>query len=266
MNRPGIPIRPDPAGRRIDVVCLTLAVVILGVLAVDLAPLLPSLDPAKVAVDYHLYLDVTSRWIHGGTYYEPWQVAGPYATVPGAVLYPPPFTLVVAPFLVLPWILWWAIPIGIVAAVTWRMRPRVWAWPLIAFCLWFPGTTVMVVAGNPTMLFVAAMSLATLWSAPAVFILLKPSLLPFALFGIRRRRWWIALGVLALVSLPFGTMWVDYVKTLLNAQNTNGLWYSVGQAPAMALPLAAWVGRKRTSLDAAEPPQAPAALPAAAVG
>ncbi len=240
-----LPIRREMPGRRTDIICLFLTAIILLVLVVDLVPLLPHLDPAKVGVDYHLYLDVTSRWLGGGPYYEPWQVSGPYATVPGAVLYPPPFTLVVAPFLVLPWIAWWAIPIGIVVAVTIRMRPRVVAWPIIAFCLWFPGTTVMVVAGNPTMLFVAAMSLATVWWWPAVFVLLKPTLLPFALVGAWQRSWWIALGVLVLVSLPFGSMWVDYAKSLLNAQNTNGLLYSVGQAPAMLLPAAAWMGRSR---------------------
>lgn len=241
-----LPIRREMPGRRTDILCLFLTGVILAMLAADLAPLLPNLDPAKMGVDYHLYLDVTSRWLGGGPYYEPWQVAGPYATVPGVVLYPPPFTLVVAPFLVLPWIAWWALPIGIVIAVTVRVRPRVVAWPLIAFCLWFPGTTVMVVAGNPTMLFVAAVSLATVWWWPGVFVLLKPTLLPFALVGVWRRSWWIALGVLVLVGLPFWSMWVDYAKVLLNARNTNGLLYNLGQAPTMLLPVAAWLGRSRT--------------------
>ena len=228
-----------------DLVALTLTAVFLGLLAVNLAQLLPNLDPSKIAVDYKLYIDATTRWLHGGGYYLPYQMQGPYAADPGVILYPPPFTLVVLPFLVLPWWTWWAVPIGIVTAVVWHHRPRIVAWPFIAACLWFPGTTVMIVAGNPTMLFVASVALATVWAVFGPFALLKPSLFPFALVGIRRRAWWLGLAVLAIVSLPFGGMWIDYGKVLLNARHELGLLYNVGQVPTLLLPVAAWLGSSR---------------------
>lgn len=247
-----IPIRQDPRGRLVDLVALTLTAVFLALLIADLVPLLPNLDPAKIAVDYNLYLGATRRFFAGGGYYLPYQISGPYPTDPGVILYPPPFVLVVAPFLVLPWICWWALPIGITAAVVWHHRPRVVAWPVIAGCLWFPGTTVMIVAGNPTMLFVAGVALATVWSAFGPFALLKPSLFPFALVGIRERAWWIGLAVLLLVSLPFGAMWIDYAKVLLNARNPFGVLYNAVQAPTMLLPVAAWLGGSRRAGRRAE--------------
>lgn len=240
-----LPIRTEPRGRLLDLVALTLTTVFLGLLAVDLVRLLPHLDPAKIAIDYNLYIEATRRFFEGGGYYLPYQTQGPYPADPGVILYPPPFTLVVAPFLVLPWFAWWALPIGIVAAVAWCHRPRIVAWPFIAGCLWFPGTTVMIVAGNPTMLFVAGVALATVWAVFGPVVLLKPSLFPFALIGIRRRAWWLGLGILVAVSLPFGAMWIDYVKVLLNARHDLGLLYNVAQVPTMLLPVFAWLGRSR---------------------
>ncbi len=249
MTRLRIPVRGDRRGRLVDLVALTLTAVFLGLLVVDLVPLLPNLDPAKMGVDYRLYMEATRRFFEGGGYYLPYQMQGPYPADPGVILYPPPFTLVVAPFLVLPWFMWWAVPIAIVVAVVWYHRPRVVAWPVIAACLWFPGTIVMLVAGNPTMLFVAGVALATVWAVFGPFALLKPSLFPFALVGVRRRAWWLGLGLLVLVSLPFGTMWVDYAKVLLNARHPLGLLYNLGQAPTMLLPIAAWLGRSRPAAE-----------------
>ena len=243
MDRLGRLVRSDPRGRRIDLVALTLTAVFLGLLVADLVPLLPNLDPAKIAIDYHLYIEATRRFFEGAGYYLPGQIAGPYPTDPGVILYPPPFTLIVAPFLVLPWILWWAVPIGIVVGVVVYHRPRVVAWPFIAACLWFPGTTVMIVAGNPTMLFVAGVALATVWAVFGPLVLFKPSLFPFALIGIRRRVWWLGLAILVLVSVPFGAMWLDYINVLTNARQPLGLLYNFAQVPTMLLPVAAWLGR-----------------------
>lgn len=239
------PVRSEGPGRWLDLASLAATAGLLALLAHDLIVLLPHLDPAKIAVDYHLYMDATARFFGGGGYYLPDQLHGPYDVVPGHILYPPLFTLVVAPFLVLPALAWWVLPVAAVAFVTWRLRPRITAWPGIALCLWFPGTTVMLVAGNPTMLIVAALALAARWSWPGVLVLLKPSLLPFALLGIRSRRWWVALGVLALLGLPFGAMWLDYARVLLDARQPLGPFYNLGQVPTMLLPVIAWAGRRR---------------------
>lgn len=247
-------VRRDPRGRAVDIAALALTALFLGLLVRDLVPLLPNLDPAKIAVDYHLYLDATQRAVNGSFYYLPYQLQGPYEAFPGVILYPPTFILVMLPFLVLPWFLYWALPIGAVAYAAWRLRPRVIAWPAIAMCLWWPDTTTTVVAGNPALLAVGALALGTVWGWPGVLVLLKPSLAPFALFGAWRRSWWVALGALVLVSVPFGAMWLDYVVVLQNARHPLGLLYNLPQVPTMLLPIAIWAGRRR-----AEPAQRPRA-------
>lgn len=236
-------IRCDSPGRYIDLVATGLTVVILAALARDLVLLLPNLEPAKIAIDYDLYVDATRRWLEGGGYYLPEQLLGPYEAVPGVVLYPPVFTLVMLPFLVLPWPAYWALPIAAVVFAILRHRPRAIVWPGIALCLWWPGTIVTLVAGNPVMLMIGALALGTIWAWPSVFVLLKPSLGPFALFGIWRRSWWVALGVMALVSLPFAGAWLDYATVLLNSRHPLGLLYNLGQVPTMVLPLLVWAGR-----------------------
>ena len=230
-----------------DLVALTMTATILGLMVVQAVPILLDLDPAKIAVDYNLYVEATARAVSGGPYYLPHQLAGPYDATPGVILYPPTFILVMLPFTVLPWVVYWALPIGTVIWAAWIHRPRVAWWPVIAFCLWWPGTLVTLVAGNPVLLFTGVMALATLWYWPAVWILLKPSLFPFALFGVWKRSWWIALAVFILVAIPFGAMWLDYVTVLLNARHELGLLYNFGQAPTLALPLAIWAGRRRPS-------------------
>jgi hypothetical protein len=238
-------IRSDPRGRLIDFAALTMTAAILGLTVVQWLPILLDLDPAKIAIDYNLYVEATQRFLEGGGYYLPYQVAGPYDATPGVILYPPPFILVMLPFLVLPWPFYWALPIAAVVWAAWKHRPRIPWWPVIAFCFWWPGTLITLVAGNPVLLFTGAMALATLWYWPAVWIFLKPSLFPFALFGIWKRSWWIGLAVFVLVAIPFGAMWIDYVHVLLNAQHELGLLYNFSQAPTLALPLAVWAGRRR---------------------
>ena len=237
------PIRREAPGRWIDLVAAALTVGILAALARDLVLLLPNLEPTKIAVDYNLYLDATRRWLGGGGYYLPEQLLGPYEAAPGVVLYPPVFALVMLPFLVLPWPTYWALPIVAVAFAMFRHRPRAIVWPGIALCLWWPGTIVTLVAGNPVMLMIGGLALGTIWAWPSVFVLLKPSLGPFALFGIWRRSWWVALGVLVLVSLPFAGAWLDYANVLLNVRHPLGLLYNLGQLPTMILPLLVWAGR-----------------------
>ena len=78
----------------------------------------------------------------------------------------------------------------------------------------------------------------------APFVLLKPSLAPFALFGIRRRSWWLGASVLVVLCLPFGAMWLDWLSTLRNSQG-GGLLYSSLEVFLLLLPLAAWWGRTR---------------------
>jgi hypothetical protein len=206
----------------------------------------------RVGVDFDLYRDVTGRWLNGGPFYEPYQVAGPYEIRAGDVLYPPvglwlfvPFATA-APWPTIPAAAFWVIPLAITAIVVVALRPRPIVWPLIALCIANPTTLLKIWTGNPVIWSMAAMALAVVGSSrfAAPFALLKPSLAPFALFGIRRRSWWLGAAVLVVLSLPFGTLWADWVASVVNSRG-GGLLYSALEIPMLLLPLAAWLGRTR---------------------
>lgn len=198
----------------------------------------------QLGVDYRLYIDVTRRWLEGGSYFEPYQLAGPYEIRAGDVLYPPVSLLFFAPFTVLPAVFYWAIPIVVIAWVVWHWRPRPEVWPLIAFCAAWPTTALKTWTGNPVLWIAAALAVATLWRGAAVLVFLKPSLFPFALFGAQRRGWWLALGLLVVASIPFGSLWTDWLTALTNSRG-GGFLYSTLEIPFLALPLVAWLGRTR---------------------
>ncbi len=247
----GLARRLQTVDRRTAIV-LSLAVFLVPVVFVLVVPH-PLEQP--LGVDFDLYRDVTSRWLSGGPYFEPYQVAGPYEIRAGDVLYPPVALWLFAPFAIattgpLSWLLavaWWAVPLLVTAAVVWRLRPSPWAWPLIALCVANPTTLLKTWTGNPVIWSMAAMAIAALSSRTrfaAPFVLLKPSLAPFAAFGANGRSWWVGLGALLLLCLPFGALWGDWVASVLNSRG-GGLLYSALEIPMLLLPLVAWLGRTR---------------------
>lgn len=195
-------------------------------------------------VDYRLYMEASHRWLAGGPFYEQYQLVGPYPITPGDILYPPVALWLFAPFTFLPAILWWVVPLGLTAIVVWRLRPGPISWPIMALCLAWPPTQVKIITGNPVIWSLAAVALGCLYRWPSVLVLLKPSLFPFALFGVRDRSWWTALGGLALISVPFGTMWVDWLRTVVDARG-GGIAYSIQEVPILLLPLVAWACRRK---------------------
>ena len=209
-----------------------------------------------LGVDYDLYGTVTARWLHGGPFFEPYQVAGPFEIRAGDVLYPPVALWLFVPFAavaavsggaaIAAAIAWWTIPLAITAATVRRLRPRPVAWPLIALCVANPTTLLKIWTGNPVIWSMAAMALAVVGSRrlAAPFVLVKPSLAPFALFGVNRRSWWLGLGLLVLLSLPFGALWADWVASVLNSRG-GGALYSALEIPMLVLPLVAWLARTR---------------------
>lgn len=231
----------------------------LAVFAVPLVFVLvtPNALEQPLGVDYQLYRDAAARWLAGGAFYEPYQLAGPYSISAGDILYPPVGLWLFVPFAVLPSalaaVLWWAVPLGATAWAVLRLRPRPVAWPLIALCLAWPTTPLKVWTGNPVIWAVAAVALGTLYRWPSVFALIKPSLFPFALFGANRRSWWLALAALALLSLPFGVVWADWVASVVNSRG-GGFLYSTLEIPMLLLPLVAWAGRARTPPPPRTPP------------
>ncbi len=68
-------------------------------------------NPESLGVDYRLHMEAAQRWMDGGSFYQPWQLAAPYPTIgAGEILYPPIALALFVPFTFLPWVLWWAVP------------------------------------------------------------------------------------------------------------------------------------------------------------
>jgi hypothetical protein len=199
----------------------------------------------QAGFDYRLYVDTAMRWLHGGSYFEPYQLAGPYPISAGDILYPPVALVLFVPFTILPAILWWLAPLGAVVWCLRELRPRRTVWPLLAACLAWPTTPLKILTGNPVIWAVAGLALGVLYCWPSVVVLIKPSLFPFALFGANRRAWWLVLAGFVAISLPFGSLWIDWVHSILNSQG-GGLAYSSLELPMLAIPLIAWARRDET--------------------
>lgn len=189
--------------------------------------------------DYRLYMDATREWMASGQFYLPHQLAGPYSIADGDVLYPPVALWLFVPFTFLPAVLWWAVPVAVTGWVVWHHRPGLIVWPLLALCLAWQPTQIHLLSGNPGLWVMMATALATIHPFAGPFALLKPSLAPFALVGIRARWWWRGLGVFALLSLAVLPMWADWLTTMRNQSNAGGLLYSWQYAPMMLIPLIA---------------------------
>ena len=230
-----------PEGRTVWVLFAILSLMILATIApwfVDQGPNFNGYGGA----DYRLYMDTTARWLSGGPFYEPAQVAGSYPITFGMILYPPVALWLFVPFTFLPAALWWAVPLGLTAWAIHRLRPRFVVWPLLALCVASPPTIIRLTTGNPVIWAVAALAVGVVTVGPAVFVLLKPSLAPFAFWGARQRRWWAYAAAFALLSLPFGLMWADWLRSVLNAQ--AGVAYSLQEVPMLLFPVIAWIGRR----------------------
>jgi hypothetical protein len=234
--------------RAVPVLAIGATAVILVLLAGECLAIID--NPARLAFtpggDLGLYRDAATGWLHGQSFYLPAQLSGPYDLSINPRLYPPPSLLLFAAFTVLPWELWWAIPLGATGWALWRLSPRVQVWPILALCIWWPPSLIHIVAGNPVIWSLAALALGTVYAWPSVLAALKLSLGPFAFFGIWRRSWWVAAAGVALVSLAFAPMWPDYVRALLNARGL-GIGYSIQEVPLMSLPIVAWAARDRRS-------------------
>src|SRR5207344_696635 len=97
----------------------------------------------------------------------------------------------------------------------------------------------------PVIVVTALVAAALRWKWPGALILLKPSILPFALIGIRTRGWWLTAGVLAILSLPLLPMVPVWVQTVLDSRGAGGFLYSAKDLPLMMVPVFASLGRTR---------------------
>ena len=198
------------------------------------------------ANDLEIYTAATDRLFSGGSWFFDRQLHGPYPLVNGDVLYPPVAAFVFAPWIVLPFALYLGIALSGLAWLVWDWKPAPWAWPLLALCLLYPGTGMKTIAGNPSIYAALFTGLGLRYGWPAAMVLLKPSLAPFALVGIRDRRWWIVAGLIVVGSLPFIPTTLEWPAAALNAQG-GGLLYSVADLPMVLLPVIAWASRRAAS-------------------
>jgi hypothetical protein len=237
------------ARRITDDALLVLTGVVLILLAREISIVVPAImgRPGALGVDLHLYQGATRSWLAGDGFYHARQLAGPY-TITGAnvagggdILYPPVILWLLVPFTILPEVLWYMIPAVAIAWAIVRLRPARWAWPIIALGFALPFN---IDVWAPVIWVTAAFALGCVVAGPAVLVLLKPSLFPFALMGANRRRWWIALALFALASLPFGFLWLDWARAILNSDGS--LAYSAREIQMLAIPLVAWFARRGT--------------------
>jgi hypothetical protein len=211
--------------------------------------------PGSFGRDFTMYIDRVNSWLAGQGFYLDRQLHGPYHWQVGDALYPPSVILLVAPFLVLPAVLFWAIPIATVLWVVFHHRPKAWAWPLIVFCAVWPFTVNSIGAGNPVMWVSMFVALGTVYGWPSVFVFLKPSLAPFAFIGANHRSWWVAAALFALASLVFLPLWIQYVAVIRDSGLT---WdYSAHDICICLIGVMAWIGRTKPGDRPAEVAPAP---------
>jgi hypothetical protein len=177
--------------------------------------------------------------------YDPYATAGSTDVTILPALYPPQAGPLFALWRLAPPILWWIVPIGVIAWVVVRARPAPWAWPLLAMIVALPITPSVLIVGGSTLWMAAGVAAALRWGWPAIVIALKPSFMPFLLVGSWRRSWWIALITLALLTFLFLDQWIAYREVVRNGA-TLGPLYSLGDLPLMLLPIVAWVARDRS--------------------
>ena len=228
----------------------------------------------SLGIDLRFVLVLGQRWIDTGTMYLPYQLSGPYPVNPPSVdqvpgLYPPAAGPVFAALTLVPFpllaVAWFAVPVAIVIATLREWRPAVVSWPiLIALTAW-PTSAVIIVCGGTTMWAAVLVALALRGvRGPVALLLLKPTLLPFAIIGVRSRSFWLTAAAIAVVTL-LGP-WRDYVTVV---QNAEGLDYAAWSVPIMLAPFVAWVAKRtapRGKADRAHTPSGGVGLTSALPG
>ena len=199
--------------------------------------------------DYDFDMGIARTWLANGSFFHPRQLSGPYDWGWGDVLYPPVALWFFVPFSFLPAISWWAVPAAAVAAALRKLRPAPWAWAVMALLLCEPIAVIEVFSGNTITWFVALNFAAVAWGFRASLALLKPSLFPFALFGIHRGHWWLGAGLIVLLSLPFLPLTVTWVRVVLDVRGRGGLLYNADEFAYALIPLVAWAGSKQRRLN-----------------
>lgn len=188
------------------------------------------------------YLPAAQRFLETGTPYTADQLAGPYAIGVHTFLHPPAALPLFVPFLFLPVLLWWIIPLGLTGYVVWRLRPGPWAWPLMAACLCWPRSTGALLTGNSDMWAMAAVAAGAVWGWPVVLLAVKPTFAPLALLGVRHRSTWLAAAAGLAVAVLVLPLWFQWWTAIGNADLAPT--YSLLNLPLVLLPVIAWRAKR----------------------
>jgi hypothetical protein len=127
--------------------------------------------------------------------------------------------------------------VAISIVLAWH-RPSLVGWCAILACLAWPTSGFVIAAGNPVLWASMFVALGTVWRGAALLSLLKPSLAPFALVGVRSRGWLRVAAVYGFVGGAMLPLWLDWITLLDNAEGLD-LLYSVGHVPIMLIGLIA---------------------------
>ena len=179
--------------------------------------------------DLNGYLAGAQRFLETGSPYEPWTGLGPHTFI-----HPPIALPLFVPFLWLPAVLWWAIPLVGTGVLIAASRPSPWRVAALAACLAWPRSVGAVLAGNSDIWAMFAVALGVrfgLWPLLAF----KPSFGFLAILGARDRRTWIAGAALGLVSLAQLPLWIEWFGLVRRIE--GGLVYSLAALPLVCLPL-----------------------------
>jgi SAM-dependent methyltransferase len=195
--------------------------------------------------DLRAYVDASRMWLRGDGFYLPRQLHGPYQTELGDILYPPTALYLFLPFVVLPAQLWWILATGLLAVLVWSWRPAAWAVAAILVCCAYPNNPLTYLRGAPVIVFAALVGAALRWKWPGALILLKPSIFPFALIGVRTRGWWLTAALLLILTLPLISLVPDWLHAVVDSRGYGGLLYSARDLPLLLIPVFAFIGRTR---------------------
>lgn len=187
------------------------------------------------------YLDGTRRFLVTGSPYE----TGVLTLSAHSFIHPPIALALFLPFLWLPSILWWAIPIVGTAYLVVRSRPAPWTWPLIALALLWPRSQGAILAGNSDLWVMFVVALGVRFGWPIVGLILKPTFAPLGLLWLRDRRTRIAALGIGLAMLPLLPLWLQWFSVV--RQIDGGLAYSIGSLPLVLLPTVAWSSSRSSS-------------------
>ena len=191
-----------------------------------------------LGVDLDYYKFIAQRWLDTGVWYTDRQLAGAYEQQTLVDnLYPPHALYLFLPWLWIPFPLWYLAPLGMLAYTIWRMRPKGWFWPVFALIAAWPKTPNAILYGNSDLWVLFFACAGVLWGWPGAIATFKPSMAPFALAGAHRKRYWVALGVIALASLPQVQLWLLWPRVIDNSSST--VEYSLAAMPMMTLPFIA---------------------------